>query len=347
MGNSNLNAARMSRCDEFYTLYGDVLDELRHYSAGYFRGRVVYCNCDDWRCSSFVRYFREHFAELGLSCLLSTCYGREALWYAYDGVSECHGVLRGDGDFRSPECVERLKRSDIVVTNPPFSLFRAYVAQLMGYGKRFLIIGNMNCVTYKEVFPLIMEGRMWSGVGFNKSLVYGTPYVNTSAKNAEMVKRKGYDPSKGYVIVPAICWFTNLEISKRHEELILWKHYTPEEYPKYDNYDAIHVGKTSEIPCDYDGVMGVPISFLDKYNPEQFEILGLTSGRDEFEVWPCKRYINAIQVNPDGTKVSGSKANTRATLLLDRTPPGIYYTADNADGPMEVVYVRILIRRKR
>lgn len=186
--------------------------------------------------------------------------------------SKILSYLDGDGDFRSAECVELLKRADIVVTNPPFSLFREYVAQLVEYDKKFLILGNMNALTYKEIFKLIKENKIWSGYGFNMSMVYKSPYKNTLESNRKFVIGKGLDPDK-YIKVPAINWFTNLDTIKRHEEIILYKKYSPQDYPKYDNYEAININKVSEIPEDYYKKMGVPITFFDKYNPEQFEII--------------------------------------------------------------------------
>ncbi len=190
-------------------------------------------------------------------------------------------VLKGDGDFRSDECIELLKQSDIVVTNPPFSLFREYVAQLIEYDKKFIILGNMNAITYKEIFPLIKENKLWSGYGFNMSLVYKTRYKNTIEANRKFVIAKGYNPDDNYIKVPAVNWYTNIPTSRRNEKLILYKQYSPEEYPKYDNYDAIEVSKVTDIPYDYYGCMGVPITFLDKYNPNQFEIIKFRKGNDE------------------------------------------------------------------
>ena len=186
-------------------------------------------------------------------------------------------LLKGNGDFRSFECIELLKEADIVVTNPPFSLFREYVAQLIKYEKKFVILGNMNAITYKEIFPLLKDNKMWIGNGFNLSMVFKTTYANTLEANRQYVKNKGYNPDENYVKTPAIAWFTNLDISKRHEKLDLYKHYSPEEYPKYDNYDAINVNVTANIPDDYYDVMGVPITFMDKYSPDQFEILGMSA----------------------------------------------------------------------
>ena len=252
--------------------------------------------------------------------------------------------LKGDGDFRSDECIELMDEATIVCTNPPFSLFREYINLLVEKNKKFLIIGSQNNITYKDVFPLLKDNKVWLG---HKS---GDMAFRVPASYEPRETRYWEDESgQKWRSLGNICWYTNLDHNKRHEELDLYKKYDPEEYPRYDNYDAIEVSKVSDIPRDYYGVMGVPITFMDKYSPEQFEVLGLTTGRDEFgkEAWPTKRYENALQVNRDGSVTSGSKANTRATLLLKEVPTGrIYYTADNADGPMSICYARILIRRK-
>lgn len=285
MKNENLHKAKVAKNDEFYTRLQDIENELRHYR-NHFKGKVVYCNCDDARESNFFKYFSLSFEFLGLKKLIATGYKENGKGVAlvYEGDKNGNRnvddeeinvtELNGNGDFRSEECIEFLKEADIVVTNPPFSLFREYVAQLMQYGKKFLIIGNMNAITYKEIFPYIKNNELWAGYGFNISYVYKTPYKNELEANAKFVKSKGCNPEDGYVKVPAVAWYTNLEHNKRNEELILYKHYNPTEYPKYDNYDAIEVSKVAEIPMDYEGVMGVPISFLDKYCPNQFRILG-------------------------------------------------------------------------
>lgn len=184
-------------------------------------------------------------------------------------------ILKENGDFRSPECIQLLREADVVVTNPPFSLFREYITQLFQYDKKFIVLGNMNAMTYREIFPLIKDNKMWIGYGFNMSMVFRTTYPNLLEANRQYVRNKGYDPDQNYVKTPAIAWFTNLDIKKRHETLDLYKHYTPEEYPQFDNYDAINVDRVSDIPMDYEGVMGVPITFLDKYNPDQFEIIDI------------------------------------------------------------------------
>ena len=298
-GNSSLHSARRAKNDEFYTRIEDVEVELRHYRE-HFRGKTVYLNCDDPRWSAFWRYFCLRFGELGLEKLIATHYtgvidpgqpsfkieavrGRDDT--AGDGIKyvdpETGGVqtaLEGDGDFRSDECVELLEQSDIVVTNPPFSLFREYVVQLVEHGKKFVILGNMNAITYKEVWPLIQGGQLW--VGSAPSFM-GFRVPDDSEPRPTRYWEEA-DGSKWRSLGNG-AWFTNLDHARRHEELSLWKRYTPDEYPKYDNYDAINVDKVKDIPRDYDGVMGVPITFLDKWNPEQFEILGLDS--DKADEW--------------------------------------------------------------
>lgn len=287
--NENLHKAKAAKNDEFYTRLEDIEKELEHY-AEHFKGKVVYCNCDDARESNFFKYFSTNFQKLGLKKLITSGLKIDGTDGTKDGTDGT-GVIAiqkgddidiydGNGDFRSEECIEFLKEADIVVTNPPFSLFREYVAQLMQYGKKFLIIGSMNAITYKEIFPYIKNNKLWTGYGFNISYVYKTPYKNELEANAKFVKSKGCNPEDGYVTVPAVAWYTNLEHNKRNEELILYKHYNPSEYPKYDNYDAIEVSKVAEIPMDYEGVMGVPISFLDKYCPNQFEIVGWSRHND-------------------------------------------------------------------
>ena len=198
--------------------------------------------------------------------------------------------LEGNGDFRSNECISLLEEATIVCTNPPFSLFREYMEQLHKYNKNYIILGTMNALKYKEIFPLIRDNKMWVGYGFNLSMIYKTAYPNTLEANRKYVQQHGYDPDEGYVKVPAICWYTNLDVEKRHEGVDLYKHYTPEEFPTYENFDAIEVGKVADIPVDYMGKMGVPISFMDKYNPEQFEIIGYGYGNLAKEIGVKKNY---------------------------------------------------------
>ena len=301
----SLHKAKKAKNDEFYTQLSDIENELKHYTE-HFEGKAVFCNCDDPYESWFFKYFAMNFNQLKLKKLIATCYSgspvagiefemnlgeefapkqtapiRTAYKIEIQEVRDMNGdgaismedielmlkderykptVLKDNGDFRSAECIELLKQADIVVTNPPFSLFREYVKQLMEYEKKFLIIGNQNSVTYKEIFKLIKENKIWLG-------------INNGSKN--YVRPDGTLKQMGNT-----GWFTNLEHNKRHEFIDLYKHYTPEEYPKYDNYDAINVGETAKIPMDYDGVMGVPISFMDKYNPEQFEIVRFRKGDD-------------------------------------------------------------------
>ncbi len=260
--------------------------------------------------------------------------------------------LDGDGDFRSPECIELLKESDVVITNPPFSLFREFIKQLFDYSKRFVIIGNMNAITYKEIFSLIKDNKLWLGNGFNA----GNAYFSTPNVRGDFASGV-YDQKTGLVKFRNCHWFTNLDHGRRHQALKLMtmadnlkfnkKMNSKIAYDHYDNYEAIEVPFTNAIPSDYKEVMGVPISFLDKYNPDQFEIVGLTSGRDEFECRPSKRYKTPEQHNENGTISNGSKANTRATILMSDKPTGIYYTAENANGPFSIVYARILIKHRR
>jgi len=311
MANKNLNAAKAAKKDEFYTQLTDIERELQHYWP-HFRDKVVLCNCDDPYESNFFKYFALRFNQLGLKKLICTCYngspvqGNELMIDFGDGFGEPKKIaykveitevkdLNGDGavdlsdvqyllkndknvcsilktgDFRDPECIGLLKQSDIVVTNPPFSLFREYIGQLMEYEKKFLIIGNQNNVTYKEVFPLIMHNKVWLGYK-SGDMAFRVP------DDYEARETRYWEDESGqkWRSLGNICWFTNLDHNKRHEELDLVCRYSEEEFPKYDNYDAIEVNRVDNIPFDYDGVMGVPITFLDKYNPEQFEILGAT-----------------------------------------------------------------------
>ncbi|MBQ4376508.1 MAG: adenine-specific methyltransferase EcoRI family protein [Bacteroidales bacterium] len=295
MANKNLNAAKSAKKDEFYTQLVDIENELRHYRE-HFRGKTVLCNCDDPRVSNFFHYFSYNFEQLGLKKLITTCYKNQerdlfsqhdserAIWLEYIGDHNGNRIpdpeeiginyLQGDGDFRSKECIELLKQADIVVTNPPFSLFREFIDQLVKYNKKFLIIGNVNAVSYKETFKLFKDGKMWMGASIHSGdREFGVPDdypLNAAGWRQDEMGRK-------YIRVKGVRWFTNLDYKERHEDLILYKKYSPEDYPKYDNYDIINVNKTSEIPVDYYNIMGVPITFLDKFNPDQFEILGIAN----------------------------------------------------------------------
>jgi hypothetical protein len=250
--------------------------------------------------------------------------------------------LTGSGDFRSAECIAPMDEADIIVTNPPFSLFRQYVSQLVQHGKQFLILGNQNAITYSEVFKLIKEDRLWLGYANGGEKWFRVPdaYDHTTDKSKIKV-----EDGVRYLAMKNMAWFTNLDTTKRHELLTLYKSYTPEEYPHYDNYDAIEVRRYLDIPYDFDGAMGVPITFLDKYNPDQFELLGLTSGRDEFEARPTKRYVNARQIKPDGMESNGGKVNTGGpAFLFEQRPKGTVYVADNVTGYLVRTYPRIIIR---
>ena len=310
MANTSLRTARKVKNDEFYTRLEDINEEMNHYEDK-FRGKVVFCNCDDPKWSNFWKYFHLNFSVLGLKKLISTHYDKTEPTYKmeYTGGDDNDievGVrtpLEGNGDFRNKECLDLLDEADIVVTNPPFSLFREYVAVLMEHEKKFLIIGNKNAITYKKFFPLLKENKVWLG------------YTNVK----EFLQPDGSIKKFGN-----IGWFTNLDVAKRHEKLILRKHYTPEEYPRYDNYDAINVDKVTDIPCDYDGVMGVPITFLDKYNPDQFEIVTFRKGNDGKDLvftrereressYPCTTSIAGMIKNAEG-KINGKPTYARITI---------------------------------
>ena len=280
--NSNLHAAKVAKNDEFYTMLTDIEKEMSHYK-DFFKGKVVYCNCDDARESNFFKYFSKNFEFLGLKKLITTGYKAEGkgVVLVYEGdkngnrkVDDAEVIvkeLEGSGDFRSAECIEFLKEADVVVTNPPFSLFREYVKQLMDYGKKFIIIGNMNAMTYKEIFPYIKEDKLWWGAtihsGDRKFYVPDNYPLEASGCGID-------EDGRRFIRVKDVRWWTNISNETRTTPIDLYKKYS-NEYPHYDNYDAIEVSKTSDIPMDYDGVMGVPITFLDKYCPAQFEILDM------------------------------------------------------------------------
>lgn len=268
MGNYNLNNAKRAKQDEFYTQLEDIEKELRHYD---FKDKKVYCNCDNPSMSNFYKYFKLNFNYLGIKELISTGYNSDGQGYYghYDGITETIKDLEGNGDFRSEECIQYLKEADVVVTNPPFSLFREYVAQLMEYGKKFIVLGNMNAITYKEIFPYIKNNKMWWGCSLHGTKCHFI--VPNSYEGKNVFEENGVRYGK----VNNAIWFTNIEHSRRNTELDLYRKYNETDYPKYDNYDAIEVSKVSEIPMDYEDVMGVPITFLDKYCPTQFEIVGL------------------------------------------------------------------------
>ena len=336
MANQNLNQAKSAKKDEFYTQLVDIENELKHYKE-HFRGKTILCNCDDPRVSNFFHYFSYNFEMLGLKKLITTCYksqnrdlfsqndSERAIWLEYLGDKNGNRVpdpeeigihyLNGDGDFRSAECIELLKEADIVVTNPPFSLFREYVAQLMKFEKKFIIIGPYNAITYKEIFPLLKENKLWLGYGFSAGNAFFKIPETARSDYANGV----FNPETGLVKFRNCTWFTNLDIAKRHEDLILYKIYNPEEYPKYDNYNAININKVSEIPMDYYGIMGVPITFLDKYNPDQFEIVSCNDYRASGNV-PYKEH--GLIKDKDGA-INGKP--TYARILIRRKQTQIPY----------------------
>lgn len=383
MSRSDLLNAKRDKQNEFYTLYEVIQAELNHYEDK-FKNKTVFCNCDDPFESNFFRFFVKNFNYLGLKRLICTCYkGSPVAFTIFDylkddneepleksngyvidikevpmkngrGVtdddinklllSKKRGVkkLKGDGDFRSKECIEYLKLADIVVTNPPFSLFREYVAQLIEYKKKFLIIGNQNALTYKEIFKLIKNNEIWLGSSIHSGdREFRIPDDYEVRSKSLRIDDKGYR----YIRVVGVRWWTNLDYKERHEDLLLYKAYNEEEYPKYDNYDAINVDKTELIPKDYDGVMGVPITFMDKYNLEQFEIVALGNSRDNFT--PIKDYINPKKVLKDGKIVNGGAINCVLAIETIKKPKNaIYYISENSKY-LIAPYARILIRKKK
>lgn len=303
--------AKSAKNDEFYTILSDIEKELRHYKK-HFKNKTVFCNCDDPRISNFFHYFSYNFEQLGLKKLITTCYknqnmnlfsenkSKTGIYLEYNGDKNQNNIpnpteigishLKGDGDFRSQECIELLKQSDIVVTNPPFSLFREYVGQLIKYNKKFLIIGNWNAISYKEIFKLIKENKIWIGINSNRNF---TGFMVPKHYSLHGTEARIDENGNRIVSSNNTCWFTNLDIDKRHEELILYKTYNKTEYPTYDNYNAIEVSKISDIPTDYKGVMGVPITFMNKYNPNQFEILG---NEYDLKIEKGRGYVNGIRM---------------------------------------------------
>lgn len=353
MAKKTFRDAKVAKEDEFYTQLADIENELKHYKE-HFRGKTVLCNCDDPRVSNFFHYFSYNFEKLGLKRLITTCYksqnrdlfstndSERAIWLEYFGDRNGNLVpdpeeiginyFNGDGDFRSPECIELLKQADIVVTNPPFSLFREYVAQLMKYEKKFVILGNQNAITYKEIFPYLKDNKMWLGSSLSFAKFKVPNYYEPRATRFWVDEEGQKWRSMGN-----ICWFTNLDIAKRHEDLILYKIYNPDEYPSYDNYNAIEVRKVAEIPMDYYGVMGVPITFMDKYNPEQFEIVTLGIGEGNFT--PTKKYQKFR--DPFTKEFISDK---RDFLLYVKNENGKYLTSEGYR--VDKCYARILIRRR-
>lgn len=367
--NNGLTKAKSAKKDEFYTSYDDIQSEINNFEDG-FAGKTVLCNCDDPFESNFSKFFLRNFNYLKLKRLICTSYAGSPVagtqmslfdnynepvesnrGYVLDissvpmangrGVSDDdintllhkRGIvkrLKGNGDYRSDECLNYLKQADMVVTNPPFSKFREFVKTLFEYNKQFLIIGNQNAITYKEIFPLIKDNKMWLGkpfkgnVGFFKSLYED---VATASQHKE-----------GLIRVSGVMWYTNLDYSQRHEDLILYKHYLADEYPKYDNYDAIEVSKVLQIPLDYDGAMGVPITFLDKFNPDQFEILGMSGYRGKYGAdWLGIKPIGQQWL--DSYRAYGGKGHYSANMIVP-----VY---SDGNGVPKSIYARILIKNKK
>lgn len=396
--NNNLTAARKEKNDEFYTQYIDIQKEMEaylEYNPNVFRGKIVYCNCDDPFESNFFRYFVLNFNKIGLKRLITTSYksspfantqldlkesskskttankfiinnvnnmsdGRN---FSLADVSERlkankeneWSPLCGDGDFRSEECIQLLEQADIVITNPPFSLFRDFVKQMMETGKQFAIIGNMNAITYKEVFPLIRENKIWLGAtGNGTSKAFMVP-DHFPVKKEDKTKASKNGLKGNYTWLGNTCWFTNIEhgrcgqelpLMSIHDNLKFSKHKElagRNEYTRYDNYDAIEVPYTDAIPSDYQGIMGVPISFLAKHNPNQFEIVGIT------KTWfgsATKTYKEQTQVNSDGSTKKVMKLNDGPSVRLNGTPTGeTHYVVDGVC--YKQLYARVLIKHKK
>lgn len=361
----NLNAAAKAKKDEFYTQLSDIEKEMRYYRT-HFKDKVVFCNCDDPFESNFFKYFVLNFNRLGLKKLIATCYASSPIANTQlslfdvigteeskqnkpykaivtkvydktgDGGIDMFDVaelfksgennlseLEGDGDFRSKECLSLLDESDIVVTNPPFSLFREYVSVLMEHKKHFIIIGNQNAITYKDFFPYLMKNEIWLGNGFAGNVgFFASPYEDTAASSQH---------KEGLIRVSGVMWFTNLDIKKRHEQMILVKRYNSKEYPHFENFDAINVDKTSNIPCDFEGIMGVPITFMDKYSPDQFEIIGLGIANLGL----------SIGVQPYKPEHKAYRKEVQKRGAVD----GDLYMLDENGNPV-VPYARVLIRNK-
>ena len=379
-----MDNAKRNKADEFYTQLNDIELELKHYKEQ-FKDKVVFCNCDDPYESNFFKYFAINFNHLGLKKLIATCYDSspvaytqmnffgenklianknrkaykivitEVLDYNNDGAIDLSDVdyllknknnsmslLKENGDFRSKECIELLKQSDIVVTNPPFSLFREFVEQLMTYDKKFIIIGNVNAISYKETFKLIKENKLWLGQSIHSGdREFRVPDTYPLKAAGFRVDENGIK----YIRVKGVRWFTNLDYKERHEDLILYKNYNEIEYPHYCNYNAINVDKTTEIPYDYDGDIGVPITFLDKYNPDQFQIVALgIVGSIEFS---SERKMEILK---DGKPTGKFTINAKGTLYRkynverDKVPPAF---KDIETGELySSIYARVIIKRR-
>ena len=384
MATQSFDNAKKNKADEFYTQLVDIELELKHYRE-YFKDKIVFCNCDDPYESNFFKYFAINFNHLGLKKLIATCYDSSPIAYTQlsllgddkvipnknrhpykieitevkdynnDGATDLADVkyllqnkkntltlLKGDGDFRSAECVKLLKESDVVVTNPPFSLFREYVAQLVEYNKKFIIIGNVNAITYKEMFKLIIDNKIWLGHSIHSGdREFRVPDSYPLQSASFRVDENGTK----FIRVKGVRWFTNLDYKERHEDLILYKSYNPDEYPNYENFNAINVDKTTDIPCDYFGYMGVPITFMDKYNPDQFEIiaLGIVGSID----FTSERKMEILDKN--GLATGKYTINAKGTLYRKYNPnkDKIPSFKDCETGALySSIYARIIIKRR-
>lgn len=347
MANKDLKKARDKKADEFYTQLTDIEKEMKNYKE-HFKDKVILCNCDDPRVSNFFKYFALNFNFFGLKKLISVCYKNQnldlfsqnecekAVYVEYNGSEKDHipenaeleiKELKGDGDFRSEECIELLKQADIVVTNPPFSLFREFVAQLIKFEKKFIVLGNVNAITYREIFPLIKDNKLWLGQSIHSGdREFGVPSSYPLNASGCRIDENG----NKFIRVKGVRWFTNLDYKDRHEDLILYKTYNSDEYPIYDDYDAINVDVSNDIPNDYFKVMGVPITFLDKYNPDQFEIINLSRYIEDGKGM-SKKFV-------DDYYAQGNKGS-----IKEGHPDLCYY---DKNGKAIVPYMRILIKRK-
>lgn len=352
--NRSFSEAKRRQEDEFYTQLTDIERELRHYKA-HFKGKVVYCNCDDPRVSNFFHYFSYNFEKLGLKKLITTCYksqtpdlfsqndSERAIYLEYEGDKNGNNVpdpeeigielLKADGDFRDEETIELLAQADIVVTNPPFSMFREYLAQLMRYERKFLILANQNAITYKEVFRLLRENKVWLGYNHGNMEFKVPPYYEPRDTRFWVDEDGQKWRSFGNM-----CWFTNLDIAKRHEELPLYKPFEASDYPAYDNYDAVNVDRVAEIPIDYNGVMGVPITFLNQHNPAQFELLGL-SGTD----YPVTKTYGKKERVVNGERKKSNTGTLGCVIRTDSFGAGTHF---DVGYPVKGIYRRLFIRRR-
>lgn len=360
--NKSMHQARINKNDEFYTRLEDIEDEISMHEdyVRQFEGKTVLCNCDDPEWSNFFLFFRLHFKQLKLKKVIFTHYEMNGFpsyklewdgsYIGYDTLNLIKTPLKGNGDFRSPECVALLDECDVVVTNPPFSLLREFIGLIIDHKKDFVIIGNMNVATTRDVFPLMKEGKMFFGYGFNLSMIFKTPYENNLEANQKFVASKGLNPKDGYLKVPGIAWFTTFKLDKYNEELPLCCQYEghEDEYPKYDNYDAIEVNQIRRIPRDYFGVMGVfGPSFLARFNKEQFEVLGCSQRGCHDDFPDTKKYNDYLEYKKDGTKTgsTGNKTNENPNVVRN---DGIHNYFMNKDGrTIQSLNARIFIRRKK